>query len=291
MAKAFASVGARDPRLAPHADVPDQRLRDLLASYRHNDKPPERVRPVPVTILQHAFDLADNSNDPFHKAIVDLAIFGFFFLLRPSEYSETGAETVTERLTVGAVQLSRDQRPIPFAGPIDSFQTATHVSITLDTQKNRERAETIAHGRSNHPSICPVLTAVRRLQHLRQHGAAATLPFCAVRRDCQWMQVPSTAITAILQVSATALPSAGILPQQITARSLRSGGAMALMCSGVPTDTIKLVGRWRSDAIFRYLHTQAAPVVAPLAQQMQRNGRYALVPDNNQAALNDFDSP
>ena len=66
---------------------------------------------------------------------------------------------------------------------------------------------------------------------------------------------------------------------------------MALMCAGVPTDTIKLVGRWRSDAVFRYLHTQAAPLVGPLASSMATHGRYALVPDNNQTALNAFDEP
>ena len=66
---------------------------------------------------------------------------------------------------------------------------------------------------------------------------------------------------------------------------------MALMCAGVPTDTIKLVGRWRSDAVFRYLHTQAAPLVGPLAPGMATHGRYALVPDNNQTALNAFDDP
>lgn len=291
VAKAFTSVGARDPRFAPDAAVVDQRLKDLLAAYRHGDRPPERVRPVPVTILEHAYGLSSNANDPFHRAIVDLAIFGFFFLLRPSEYSDTGAVTVTERLTTGSIQLSRDQRQIPFSGPVEDFRTATHVTITLDTQKNRARAETIAHTRSGHDHICPVQAAIRRLTHLRQHNAAATLPFCAVRRQNQWLLVPSTSITQILQVSARALPTAGILPQQITARSLRSGGAMALMCAGVPTDTIKLVGRWRSDAVFRYLHTQAAPLVGPLAPGMATHGRYALVPDNNQTALNAFDDP
>ena len=58
---------------------------------------------------------------------------------------------------------------------------------------------------------------------------------------------------------------------------------MALLCAGVDNDRIKLVGRWRSDAMMRYLHTQAAPLMSPLAPLMVQHGTYALLPDNNVA--------
>jgi hypothetical protein len=41
---------------------------------------------------------------------------------------------------------------------------------------------------------------------------------------------------------------------------------------------MKLVGRWRSDAIFRYLHSQALPLIAPLASTMLRHGVFTLMP-------------
>ena len=53
---------------------------------------------------------------------------------------------------------------------------------------------------------------------------------------------------------------------------------MALLLGGTDKDTIKLVGRWRSDAIFRYLHAQALPLVAPLANTMLRHGNFQLMP-------------
>ena len=49
---------------------------------------------------------------------------------------------------------------------------------------------------------------------------------------------------------------------------------MALMCANQPNDTIKLVGRWQSDAVLRYLHQDAQPVVKHLARKMFSHGTY-----------------
>ena len=51
---------------------------------------------------------------------------------------------------------------------------------------------------------------------------------------------------------------------------------MVLLCGGTPTDIIKLVGRWRSDSIFEYLHGQALPITYRLASTMLRHGNYVL---------------
>ena len=54
---------------------------------------------------------------------------------------------------------------------------------------------------------------------------------------------------------------------------------MALLCGGVDDDRIRLLGRWRSDAVFRYLHTQAPPLIAGRAPaSMLRGGRFRLTP-------------
>jgi len=49
-------------------------------------------------------------------------------------------------------------------------------------------------------------------------------------------------------------PSYGITPHEISVRSLRASGAMSLLCAKVDTDMIRLMGRWRSDEMLRYLH-------------------------------------
>lgn len=62
---------------------------------------------------------------------------------------------------------------------------------------------------------------------------------------------------------------------------MRAGGAMALLCGKIDTDTIRLVGRWKSETVFRYLHAQATPLVRDLAKVMWRNGDFTLLPQSN----------
>jgi hypothetical protein len=45
-------------------------------------------------------------------------------------------------------------------------------------------------------------------------------------------------------------------------------GATALLQGKVPEELIKLVGRWRSDGVFKYLHAQSDPLMNPLASTM-----------------------
>ena len=53
---------------------------------------------------------------------------------------------------------------------------------------------------------------------------------------------------------------------------------MALLCGKIDKDTIRLVGRWKSDAIFRYLHAQALPLINNLASVILRHGAFTLLP-------------
>jgi hypothetical protein len=67
--------------------------------------------------------------------------------------------------------------------------------------------------------------------------------------------------------------------QDVSIRSTRAGGAMALLCAGVDSDRIRLVGRWRSDEMYRYLHVQAQPaVMTGLSAAMLRGGSFRLTP-------------
>ena len=51
---------------------------------------------------------------------------------------------------------------------------------------------------------------------------------------------------------------------------------MALLCGGV--DRLRLIGRWRSDLMYRYLHCQAHQVMAPVSHAMVRGGTFTLQP-------------
>jgi hypothetical protein len=54
---------------------------------------------------------------------------------------------------------------------------------------------------------------------------------------------------------------------------------MALLCAEVDTDIIRLIGRWRSDEMLRYLHVQAEPVMRGFAPRMLQ-AEFTLLPNS-----------
>jgi hypothetical protein len=51
----------------------------------------------------------------------------------------------------------------------------------------------------------------------------------------------------------------GLLPADICARALRAGGATALLNARINSDEIRLLGRWKTDTMLRYLHSTSSP--------------------------------
>ena len=99
-------------------------------------------------------------------------------------------------------------------------------------------------------------------------------------RDTSLDSVTSANITTALRNGARHVgPVLGFIPGDVSARSLRAGGAMRLMCAGVDSDVIQLMGRWRSDEMMKYLHIQAAPVMRNFAKRMYNAGSFSLIPN------------
>ena len=64
----------------------------------------------------------------------------------------------------------------------------------------------------------------------------------------------------------------GFTYKDVSTRSLRAAGAMALLYSGVDNDIISLIGRWRSDNMLRYLHVQSEPIMRKYSKLMISHG-------------------
>ena len=52
---------------------------------------------------------------------------------------------------------------------------------------------------------------------------------------------------------------------------------MALLCSGIDSDIIKVIGRWCSNKILRYLHVQAEPLMRNFSRVMFTHGKYSFL--------------
>jgi hypothetical protein len=77
-----------------------------------------------------------------------------------------------------------------------------------------------------------------------------------------------------------------LMPYTYYATSLQEGFGgkrqftMALLNGGVDTDIIRLIGRWRSDKMLRYLHVQAEPLMQCHSALMLAGGNYTLHPNS-----------
>ena len=85
----------------------------------------------------------------------------------------------------------------------------------------------------------------------------------------------SRKITKTLRDAVTILyNNLGFLASDVSARSLRAAGSNALLFVKVNTDTIQLIGRWKSKEMLQYLHVQAAPLMADYSMHILNAGTY-----------------
>lgn len=282
IAQTFMRVGSPDPRLAKDGSI-DFRLRQLIKGWSKSDPPPARVKPAPITFVLFLSNLAHRhvaANDigpsSAERATADMICVAFYFLLRPSVYAGTDPDHAS--FTLDDVHLYIGVRKLDIAtAPKRDLQLATSVRLHFTTQKNQRRGDIIAHGRAPHPYCCPVKATVRlilahrlasyyhRNQHLLLRAADVTAQLKFAARQCY--------------------RTTGIDASAITARSLRAGGAMALLSGRVDSDTIKLLGRWHSDSMMRYLHQEAQPIMKNLARTMFNEGTYNFLPTTLVPAL------
>ena len=68
------------------------------------------------------------------------------------------------------------------------------------------------------------------------------------------------------------------LPTDVSARSLWASSAMALLCSSINTDIIRLISWWRSDEMLRYLHLQAETLMRGFSKRMVTHDNYSMLP-------------
>ena len=146
--------------------------------------------------------------------------------------------------------------------------------------------QVIAHARSDHHLCCPVTATIRQVLLHREYCRRFNHPFDGSRRLASYytesgtlIPLSASAFTDTIRIHASTLRSVtGVDPKEFSARSLRAGGAMALLSGGCDSNIIKLLGRWKSDAMMDYLHEQSLPIFKKLATVMFNNGQHSFLP-------------
>ena len=225
--------------------------------------------------------MAQGESTPHAIAAASCLIIGFFFLLRPGEYLGNPHRAGAHPFKMGNIQFWIGSRALNhFTCPAADLHAATFVTLTFTDQKNAVRNERIGHGRSGHPSLCPVTALATRILALRAEGATEDTSLNAVRPSSTagFCYISPSDLTARIRAVLHLHPDPVYSLADVSIRSTRAGGAMALLCAGVDTDRLRLIGRWRSDEMYRYLHVQAQQIMNGLAAAMLRGGNFRLTP-------------
>jgi hypothetical protein len=64
---------------------------------------------------------------------------------------------------------------------------------------------------------------------------------------------------------------------------------MAMIFGKIDINSICMMGRWHSDAMMRYLHVQAQPIIGNYAAKMFNKGTYTFQPDETVPIIDVYD--
>ena len=292
LGKGLSNLGRPNPcKPSPHSDKRDPLLTDFLAALEKEDAPASRAYPINTTILRGLFSSLDTEHVRYgtlNRHIQLLCVAAFYWLMRPTEYLyNKDPETRSEAFCLGDIHFTIRGRIYNAADPNCPLNDENHVydieaaTLTFSDQKNAVRGEQVGHRSTTDPELCPCKALGRLALHLRKHGGSTDTPICSHYNatDDVWYDATPVHVTNALRHAANDVHNiTGIDSSLVSARSLRPGGATALLCAGIDGDAIKLLGRWKSDAMLRYLRIQAQVVRHNFSQRMLENGDYTFHP-------------
>ncbi|KAG3116308.1 hypothetical protein PI125_g4756 [Phytophthora idaei] len=109
--------------------------------------------------------------------------------------------------------------------------------------------------------VCPVFAALLLKRNADILQLSPSSPLCSTSRKGM---LSTEEMTKVLRAAAK---YCGKIPNNISTHPLRTGGATALRAGGVDADTIRMHGRWASDA-YRVYVREAPASVLQLAKRM-----------------------
>ena len=126
----MASLGGEDCRKDTTGAL-DFRLARQFRAYGRQDPPPNRVKPIPISLVRRIANLSDNGTSK-DQAVADMIIIAFFFLLRPGEYTGTANDDTPFRFQ--DIQSCIGSVVIPLIGSTAAqLWAATSISLTFTT--------------------------------------------------------------------------------------------------------------------------------------------------------------
>jgi hypothetical protein len=216
------------------------------------------------------------------KAVGDLALIAFYYLLRIGEYTIKGSRNdskQTQQFKVADVTFFKRNdkgtlRQLPRHASPDLILTADSATLELDNQKNGWHGVCIHHESNRDPVYDPVRVLGRWVLHIRMHDSGDNSIFLsAVYNDAGREDITNKDICAALKVAAAALDyprTRGIPIERIDTHPLRIGGANALSLAGYSDRQIQKLGRWRGETFKEYMREQLSNFSKGMSTSMKK---------------------
>lgn len=228
-------------------------MKELLKAYENIDPAPNRQKAVTPGFLKEVRRVAWKGG-VINRHTADLAIGGFFFAMRACEFCHTPRKGRTKRVTLGNISFRDEQRKL-MDHNAENLSTATFVTITFVDQKNGKKQDKRTQRRTD-SGLCPVKTWARIVRRCRDQSVRHPNQDHEV---CQIgnVKIDSERVKRLLRLTCQmSQRQFGFNANELGTRSIRSGAAMALFLSDEPTEKIKILGRWSSDAFLVYIRPQ-----------------------------------
>jgi hypothetical protein len=154
------------------------------------------------------------------------------------------------------------------------------LQLVYDAARGVAADKKIVQGRSGNALCCPIQETVRRIKHHWLKNSTPSAPLASYYLTKRRTAIKAMDVTDTLRHAMMLnFHRIGIKAADISTRSLCAGGAMAMFFGKIDINNIHFMGRWHSDAMMRYLHLLAQPLVGRFAEVMYNNGAYIFQPD------------
>lgn len=234
-----------NPLYRKHADTKYLKpLERQLEGYRRNDPIPVPEIAIPVNVPNQVYAVGkEESSNKKDKAVGELSLIAFYYLLRVGEYAskKQRLSTRTKQFCLCNVTFWKNHWEYSALTATQEQMLATDAAtLHLSNQKNGLCGSLIYRTRVE-GGPCPVQALAERVWHMREHNALQEEPLCAVWDHLRKMHVTEDDILVAIRyaVAKLGLERNRISASRIGTHSYCAGGAMALKFAGADRDDIK----------------------------------------------------
>ena len=253
-------------------------VRSLLKAFDNEDPARNQQRAITPKLLRAMYTMAgadaETTRDSELAIVADLAIMGYFYAMRSCEFTQTPQRGRTKLIRLSGI-VFRDANNVEMDNRDCRMRAdAERVTITFENQKNGLKMDRRTHQRSGDPVLCPVKRIAALVDRILRTvpSANADTPINAVYLSgTLHQQISSTTVRNFMRSTCTAKGGKqvfGFDALDIGTKSIRSGAAMGLFLMNIPTQKIKMMGRWSSDAFLVYIRPQVLEWTNDLSRNM-----------------------